>query len=107
MADTAAEREQTRPHRRGAFLPLLLVIATLLIIVLQQAWQSVAQRDAMMTVYQAQREKVETSGKIEEQLMVLTVQTRYLAEGGNPHARKVLERFRNAGVDLGALIEDR
>jgi len=104
MDSVAVDRERGRRHRHGAFLPLLLMVAALAAVVVIQAQQTLARRDALMTLQQAQSAKVDTSAKVQQQLTTLIARTRKLADAGNAPAERVLQRFRDAGVDLGTFV---
>ena len=103
MDNLAVEHERGRRHRHGAFLPLLLMVVALAAVVVIQAQQTLARRDALMTLQQAQSVKVDTSAKVQQQLSTLIARTRELADAGNAPAERVLQRFRQAGIDLGTL----
>lgn len=100
MDSAASERERGHRRRHGPFLPLLLVMVTLAGVVLIQAQQTVARRDALQTLHQAQTDKVETTAKVQQQLATLVQRTRALAEEGNPRASQLIQRFAGAGIDL-------
>lgn len=102
MGRGAMERGH-RP-RFGVFLPLLLGMSALAMVVVIQAQQTLARRDALMTLNQAQTERVEATGKVQQQLQTLIIRTRMLSESGNAPAARVLQRFDDAGIDLRGYV---
>ena len=104
MDSAVAGHERGYRRRYGVFLPLLFVLVALAVVVVIQARQTLARRDALMTLHQAQSARVDTSAKVQQQLNTLILRTRALADAGNAPAERVLQRFRQAGVDLDRYV---
>ncbi len=90
------------PALTSAFLPILIVVLTLLVWFGFQVSQLRAERDAMRDAISKQDKPVADSKKLRDTLDSLARGTAQLADGGNANARLIVDELKRRGVTINA-----
>lgn len=85
---------------RSPFVPLLLVILTLGIMVGFQSIQLMRERQLLHSRIENQDAPLEEARKVRTQFEAVVKNTYQLAEQGNQNAAAVIERLKQAGVNI-------
>jgi hypothetical protein len=86
--------------RFGAFVPLLLVVAMLLLWFGFQTVQLVKEREHVGTLRANQATIYANAQKMRAQLDAIAADTARLAQAGNPHAAQIVEALRARGITI-------
>jgi len=105
MTDSSAATEPTgatgwREARYSPFLPLLLVIITVLAWPAFQCYQLVMEKQGLATVHANQNRQYEDAGKLRTSLDSLARETAILADKGNPGAKLIVGELAKRGVTI-------
>ena len=84
----------------SAFMPLLLGGLALLGWLGFQAWQMLAERQALQAAFTSQQQTVDSAGKLRATLDTLAADTQRLADSGNPTARTLIDELKKRGVTI-------
>lgn len=88
------------PRAYGAFWPLLLGTAALL---LTLGWQTVlllGERSALQAGHAGQQQTVDSAGALRKQLDALAADTQRLADAGNPNAALLVAELKKRGITI-------
>jgi hypothetical protein len=86
--------------RYGAFLPLLLALATLLLWFGFQSHQLIKDLDNLRNLKSSQDAIYANAQKMRTQLEAIAADTARLAQAGNPHATQVVNALRARGITI-------
>ncbi len=86
--------------RYGAFVPLLLALATLLLWFGFQTNQLIKERDNLSTLRTNQTGIYANAQKMRAQLEAIASDTARLAQAGNPHAAQMVNALRARGITI-------
>ena len=96
---TEAELRPEREYRaRPVFVPMALVVLTLVLMMVFQSLQLIRDRDLLRTRYQAQQAPLEEVQKVGNQLQAIAQSTYKLSASGNKNAALVIDRLSQAGI---------
>jgi len=84
----------------GAFIPLLLALATLVLWFGFQTNQLVKERENLNTLHANQTAIYTNAQKMRAQLDAIAADTARLAQGGNPHAAQMVNALRARGITI-------
>ena len=87
-------------NRYGAFVPLLLVVATLLLWFGFQTSQLIKERENLATLRTNQNPIHANAQKMRAQLEAIAADTARLAQAGHPHAAQVVNALRARGITI-------
>lgn len=85
---------------RSAFLPALLLAASVLAWNGFQAYQLLMERNSLTSVIADQEPRMEASQKVRAALESLATRTARIARAGNPNATIVVEELRKRGITI-------
>jgi len=99
---TQESKSETGPNRfwQGPFLPLALMIVTVLVWTGFEAVQLRTQRNVLNDAKANQQPLIEQAQRIRSQLDSIAGQTAKLAEKGNPNASLIVEELRKNGITI-------
>ncbi|NND54662.1 MAG: hypothetical protein HKN56_06800 [Gammaproteobacteria bacterium] len=97
------QHENTPEHpqkERDYFVPLLLVVFSLLFIAVGQLIHILQEKDNLARLKSGQEKPLQESRNVREQFDSVTTGMARLAAQGNPHAALLLEELRKQGVTI-------
>ena len=99
---TQESKSETSPNRfwEGPFLPLTLIIVTILVWTSFEAVQLRQQRNILNDAKTNQQTLIEQAQRIRSQLDSIAGQTAKLAEKGNSNASLIVEELRKNGITI-------
>lgn len=101
MSDPELRTE--REHRsRPVFVPMALVVVTLVLLMLFQSLQLIRDRELLRTRFNAQQAPLEEVQKVSQQLQAIAKSTYTLSASGNENAALVVDRLKQAGITVTA-----
>ncbi len=97
-----AQAHQEMVRGRSPFLPILLVVLSLILMVGFQLTQLLKGRATIKAKLEAQEVPLQESKKVRQQLDVIVKQTYQLAVNGNKNAEKIVTQMKRAGLTFTA-----
>lgn len=93
-------RPESVDGARPVFVPMALVVLTLLLMVVFQSLQLIRDRDLLRTRYEAQQTPLEEAQRVGKQLQAIAKSTYELSASGNKNAALVIERLEQSGISV-------
>ncbi len=98
--ETVAARRPSEDRGPSAFIPVLILTASLAVWTGFQTYQFLKERDGLSVLRANQEVPLQQAQKVRQTLDQLATETQKLAEGGNPNARLVVDELRKRGVTI-------
>jgi hypothetical protein len=98
--ETVAARRPAEDRGPSAFIPVLILTASLAVWTGFQTYQFLKERDGLSVLRANQEVPLQQAQKVRQTLDQLATETQKLAEGGNPNARLVVDELRKRGVTI-------
>ena len=99
-ADPKSPRTGASERRYHVFMPLLLVFVGSVIWMAFQTTQLWIERNTLSQLYANQEHTLVTAAKMRRQLDALASGVAKLAQGGNPHAKLIVDGLRRKGITI-------
>ena len=95
-------QQESNNQRLSSFVPLLLVVATLLTLLGFQATQLYNDRANLQQLREGQEQPLTEAQNLRKQLDGVAADTARLAEQGNANAKRVIEELAKRGITINA-----